>query len=458
MKKRLIRLCCLIAILIGTLVLVAGIVFVKESAQTKHEWASKMPDAPRSMKEVRGLVDNLIRYRRDPVPSFVPQAGWDNQLCSANIIGAVNFLMGEDLLTMAKAWEFSQTNADRIVTVYDRSRDFEEKDGRIIEMQDRDFWLSRILTLQGRNGSRTSDRLYVVGYHYHHTESDAAILAYEADWNSHLMLILGRKDGTWWGYHMLHDPINPTSSPFRIDSLSEEMPDWFDLVYIWEVKDTVMPINGDPVRLVQNSPAFREVQSVVGRKGSGTMDYRLDTLKLGLWGNGDSFPTIVRTDETVTLVPSGRAGSFHGELLGAYNGVEVRQHFHGNERTEFGQSYQCVELANRFLVEEFGHRNLQRTGHADTYYYQARGKGLTPFPNGSSEPPRTGDLIVFDPTGEDETPGHVAVVTLVDDDRVCVVQQNVFRWNECLPMEHRDGGWHVESSIPDLPCTGWSRP
>ena len=158
-----------------------------------------------------------------------------------------------------------------------------------------------------------------------------------------------------------------------------------------------------------------------------------------------------------THVLSGQAGSFHGEVMGAYNGTLIRWHSEETKaRTAYGQQYQCVEFANRFLTQSMGHRNLQKNGHADSYWYQAKAKDLIPHPNGSPYPPQVNDLLIFDPEGEDDDPGHVAVITTVSKNSVCYAQQNTYIWHDCRSLSQKDGGWYVDPINHKLSTVGWA--
>ena len=440
-----------ILVLVTVMVAGAGITFAAARAKAEQEWNSKMPNEPRSSAEVRGLVNGLYQLRDEVTPAFVPRSGWDNVLCAAAVIEATNFILGEQRLDMASAWEFSTVNSDQISLVWEREQDFKVVEGRIVETKDRGFWLSKILELDGPKGSMTSDRLYVVGYHYHETLSDGHILEAGLDINSHLMLIVGRFDGSWWGYHMLHDQDDPLAHPFRIDSLGDEMPEWFDLVYIWEITGTEMPYQGEPVALVQNGPRYQEIIHLLGR------GHFMDTVTTALFVGGEQFPVVLQTDQPVVVLQDAYYRGHHGQLLGFVNGVAVRQHAGDSRRGRYGLEFQCVELINRYYAERLGHRNMTKSGHADSYFFKAEAKGLESFPNGSPEPPRVNDILIFDGGDMDGAAGHVAIVYEVADEHVCFAQQNYKPWYGCLPLAQGEAGWLIEPLEPTLPCIGWAR-
>ena len=120
------------------------------------EEASKWPKTPRTMTDVRGLIDNIVSFRQETIPAFVPQSGWDDELCAANIVGAVNWLLGEKRLKDASAWMFSAVNKEKLRLIHDRSQDFQIQDNKVVEIRDSAVWLSRIVSTVGHNGALTS--------------------------------------------------------------------------------------------------------------------------------------------------------------------------------------------------------------------------------------------------------------------------------------------------------------
>ena len=163
----------------------------------------------------------------------------------------------------------------------------------------------------------------------------------------------------------------------------------------------------------------------------------------------------------------------HGAELGTHRGVAVRAHV-VNIRGDYGLQHQCVELINRYYAVELGHRNMTRTGHADSYYWNAAEKDLVAFSNGGPTAPEVDDILVFDGGNNDGDPGHVAIVTEVTlpvDDRpghVVFIQQNFTRcrldglfckpiWTDNLPLHAEDDRFTVDQGLYPLPVVGWSR-
>lgn len=159
----------------------------------------------------------------------------------------------------------------------------------------------------------------------------------------------------------------------------------------------------------------------------------------------------------------------HGTKLGEVEEVAVYSADGDDVRGTYGLEYQCVELVNRALVQKLGFRNLAKTGNADSYFWEAKEKGLVAYPNGGSEPPRKWDALVFDDGNDDGSVGHVAVITSVDATSVTFVQQNFrscemygllckYLWIDSLPLANSGDGWHIAQGRYPQPAAGWSRP
>lgn len=158
----------------------------------------------------------------------------------------------------------------------------------------------------------------------------------------------------------------------------------------------------------------------------------------------------------------------HGTILGNHQGVTVHAYGWGDSvRGDYGLEYECVELVNRYYVQVLGHRNLTRTGDADSYFWSATAKGLKAFPNSGPVAPAVHDILVFDGGPEDGSVGHVAIIVEVTDSGVTFIEQNmkVFTdhafekdvWKDTLPLQHVDGEWFVDHGLYPFPIAGWSR-
>lgn len=158
----------------------------------------------------------------------------------------------------------------------------------------------------------------------------------------------------------------------------------------------------------------------------------------------------------------------HGTILGTHSGVTVHAYgWGGSVRGDYGLEYECVELINRYYVQVLGHRNLTRTGDADSYFWNATAKGLKAFPNGGIVAPAVHDILVFDGGPEDGSIGHVAVIVEVTENSVTFIEQNmkvstdrVFErdvWKDTLPLRHLGDEWFVDHGFYPFPIAGWSR-
>lgn len=438
----------------------AGVVFLCGRSLTQQEWERKLK--PRTPAEIRGIMEALSENPQDP-PNFVPQSMLDDEVCSAAVTNAINFTLGKEHLEIAPAWLFSKANAGKIVAkmVFDRKADFEVVQGEdgeshIVETFDRSFRLSAILD---------PTRIYVMGYHYHQTASDHKILESGGTWNSHLAWLLPYNDGHWYAYHLVHRVKDGSENPYVIDPV-DQLPGEFDLVYIWELKDIVLPLKGVKMLLANYSLPFPQMKHWVNR-GPSFLEYYVDTALVFLrnrFGGYEQFPTAYHIGYTTFVEVPLVGPMFHGRVLGAYRGHYLYMHI-DSVRGKYGLEYQCVELINRYYVEELGYRNLTRTGHADSYLWSAKRKGLIAHMNGSSSKPQLDDILVFDIGNNDGQVGHVAIIIKVTDDEVCFVQQNFFYKNkpvvhDCLPMQQFEGGWYVttiKTKKDYPPVAGWSR-
>lgn len=434
---------------------VAATLFFVARSGIEEEWSEKFPSDRRPAEEVRSLLDSLVeRSFNGRVPAFIPQSMWDNERCSAAVVQAANFILGEKLQVVA-AWKFGSANVDRVRLVLDRSGGFNVAFGRIIDQ-------NKTKVDDELTASLDPERLYIAGYHFRRSRMDEHIIRAGGDLNSHLVLAFNYQ-GQWWGYHFFHrDGKSSHSEPFLVEKLADIGRDGFDLVYVWELKDFQMSgeDNGSLV-FTHYRPSYWDATEDLGLFGPNSVGYWYDTVvsyfrsRSHKW---EQFPRVNDKNAVVVRIPPGVLVG-RGEVLGSYRGVEVRKHFSPSERGQFGLEYQCVELANRFLTQTLGHRNLTRTGNADSYFFNAKEKGLIAFPNGSSVKPAINDILVFDRDNQvsESQPGHVAVVAEVADERVCVVQQNTSVWYQCLSLKRVMDYWLVEGSVEGLPCVGWAR-
>ena len=121
----------------------------------------------------------------------------------------------------------------------------------------------------------------------------------------------------------------------------------------------------------------------------------------------------------------------------------------------YGKKWQCVEFVNRYYAKVYG-LHIEG-GDAKNYFRRAALKGLVAIPNGSETPPQPGDIVC----SEGPPYGHVAVVRLVAEDGVHIVQQNWFNderdLDTILPLKVEGGRYWVGGFGPKHPVCGWLR-
>jgi glutathionylspermidine amidase/synthetase len=136
-----------------------------------------------------------------------------------------------------------------------------------------------------------------------------------------------------------------------------------------------------------------------------------------------------------------------------------------------GYKWQCVEFARRWMYlntgcvfddvamahEIFRLRSVREVKTRKTL-------PLYSFLNGSRRPPEPGSLLIWEPGGEFEHTGHVAVVTEVGPEFIRFAEQNVGHrvWpegqqfaRELRTKRTEDGEYWVECSFNDATILGW---
>jgi surface antigen len=128
-----------------------------------------------------------------------------------------------------------------------------------------------------------------------------------------------------------------------------------------------------------------------------------------------------------------------------------------------GMKWQCVEFVRRYYLKIFSInlRALYSGGNANTWYDHADDMHLARYANGSSVKPRAGDIIV----SSGGTYGHVAIVSDVSDNEVCIVEQNFHNdardanGSHCLTMTGSSSdGYNISGFDSNYPIQGWLRP
>ncbi|KDO25599.1 hypothetical protein SPRG_08898 [Saprolegnia parasitica CBS 223.65] len=145
--------------------------------------------------------------------------------------------------------------------------------------------------------------------------------------------------------------------------------------------------------------------------------------------------------DDASFVTHRRASPF-GTLLGTRDGVEVyssrggnrgnfKSHFHNGHFT--GVRWQCVELARRYLLVQFG-VTFESIGFAyeifepTTRFANVATRFLEPVTrhrNGSATRPTKGSLLIWNHGGINTYTGHVAVIVDVQDSHVDIIEQNM---------------------------------
>lgn len=155
-----------------------------------------------------------------------------------------------------------------------------------------------------------------------------------------------------------------------------------------------------------------------------------------------------------------------GAIIGTFCGVPAYQngpdpsYFAGYG--DFGPRHQSTELAYRFLCDHYALCDARTVpyGEASAWYDNTTDPVLGPLErhaSGGAEPPRPGDVLVFD-VG---TYGHVAVVreVLIGDGVgvVHVLEQNVYGGSHAYTLEVDAGAYRVPGArgwlrVPDAPA------
>jgi glutathionylspermidine amidase/synthetase len=138
-----------------------------------------------------------------------------------------------------------------------------------------------------------------------------------------------------------------------------------------------------------------------------------------------------------------------------------------------GYKYQCVELARRYWLVNFGtiFDSIPMAFDIFTLDFAREVKTdkripLKQIPNGDEERPEVGSLLIWQARGEFKGTGHVAVVVNVQDDFVDIVEQNVYDevWKAGTNYSRRlkvasdpvTGAYTISCTYPDTTILGWT--
>ena len=135
-----------------------------------------------------------------------------------------------------------------------------------------------------------------------------------------------------------------------------------------------------------------------------------------------------------------------------------------------GFKFQCVELARRYLLDNYGvvfdsipmaydifHlKYVRRVADNELFV-------MTSHPNGSKEPPRKGSMLIWEPLGFFKRTGHVAIIVNVTNEFLDIVEQNVedtvwppgIKYSRRLPVKVIDGNYTIVPTYSDAKILGW---
>jgi len=157
-----------------------------------------------------------------------------------------------------------------------------------------------------------------------------------------------------------------------------------------------------------------------------------------------------------------------GKVLDTYRGVPVYDNGllffrsygknYGGDGYYYGQKWQCVEFVKRFYYEAEHHKMPDVMGHAKSFFDESIAdgalnprRGLFQYRNGSTNKPNPDDLMVF----TDTKFGHVAIVTMVNENSLEVIQQNILSGTR-RQFTFVNSNQHYFVTSPRIPA-GWLR-
>lgn len=161
-----------------------------------------------------------------------------------------------------------------------------------------------------------------------------------------------------------------------------------------------------------------------------------------------------------------------GTNVGGFNGITIYSNGDPNNVSSAnnsssgvitGMKWQCVEFVRRYYLEVFkiNLRPLYAGGNANTWYDHADDMHLAKYANGSASNPRIGDIMV----SAGGPSGHIAIVSSVSDNQVCVVEQNFHNdsrdadGSHCMSMSgNASSGYSVSGFSSSYAIQGWLRP
>jgi hypothetical protein len=158
-----------------------------------------------------------------------------------------------------------------------------------------------------------------------------------------------------------------------------------------------------------------------------------------------------------------------GKKIDSFNNVSV--YYNGNPKNvngrnltkdgyNLGLKYQCVEFVKRYYFEYLNHKMPKAYGHAKDFYNSSvedgcmnKERDLFQFHNSSSSKPKVNDLLVFNGSLLNKF-GHVAIISKVLDNKIEIVQQNVFlTTREEFDLGYQNQKWKIDNNR----ILGWLR-
>jgi surface antigen len=158
-----------------------------------------------------------------------------------------------------------------------------------------------------------------------------------------------------------------------------------------------------------------------------------------------------------------------GHKVDSLNGVHV--YYNGSmgnvsgrnttiDSYNLGLKYQCVEFVKRYYYEHYNHKMPNSWGNAKDFFQNGiddgtlnRNRNLTQYINPSKTKPKIGDLVIFGGTTSNSY-GHVAIISMVNNQKVEVIQQNVGKnTRSTYNLKRKNKIWFIDNDR----ILGWLR-
>lgn len=160
-------------------------------------------------------------------------------------------------------------------------------------------------------------------------------------------------------------------------------------------------------------------------------------------------------------------GTYLGEFQGVkcYSNSDVGKPPYNERKWTWGLRYECCEYVCRYTDSKWGFIFIKYKNACDFWYAAANDTRLNRYANGSGEPPRVGDILVWNHSPDEEY-GHVAIVSEVPGGPLSqwtwikVTEQNVTNTStDVNRIIGLDAGLNIDvSNRWGYPTLGWIRP